>query len=155
MLCHRCGHQNPAGSRYCTECGFGSSSSKTEIHTSLEVGGPTNSSIKESTGAIEPGSAMLVIQQGWTTGTQFELENQVTKCGRDAGSDVFLDDVTVSRKHAEIVRDGSTLWLVDSGSVNGTYLNGQRISRSRLKSGDKVQIGKFRLVVLVGPKLKS
>jgi pSer/pThr/pTyr-binding forkhead associated (FHA) protein len=99
---------------------------------------------------IEPGKAILVVQEGWETSLRFEIVNPVSRCGRSPNSDLLLDDVTVSRKHAEIIRDDSEFWLVDQGSINGTYLNGRRVLRGRLNSGDKLQIGKFRLVFMVG-----
>ena len=101
---------------------------------------------------IEPGQAILVVQEGWETSLRFEIVNQVSRCGRSPHCDLLLDDVTVSRKHAEIIRDENEFWLVDKGSVNGTYLNGRRVLRGRLKSGDKLQIGKFRLVFFVGAR---
>ena len=149
MLCKRCGHPNGADTRYCTECGAEASSpSKTEVHTSLLKGAVPDPMVTSRT--IEPGKAILVVQEGWETSLRFEIVNPVSRCGRSPNSDLLLDDVTVSRKHAEIIRDDSEFWLVDQGSINGTYLNGRRVLRGRLKSGDKLQIGKFRLVFMVG-----
>jgi pSer/pThr/pTyr-binding forkhead associated (FHA) protein len=93
---------------------------------------------------------MLVVIRGANAGSRFALTDDVTTIGRHPESDVFLDDVTVSRRHAEIQRRGSVLEISDAGSLNGTYVNGDRIERVALAEGDQLQVGKYRLVVVVG-----
>jgi len=94
---------------------------------------------------------MLVVKRGPNAGSKFVLDNDVTKAGRHPDSDIFLDDVTVSRRHAEIQHDTDGYQLRDVGSLNGTYLNRERIeSEAPLQNGDELQIGKFKLVFFSG-----
>ncbi len=96
--------------------------------------------------ALRPGTALLVVLRGPNTGARFLLDDAVVTSGRHPDCDIFLDDVTVSRKHAEFVKEGSGYAVRDVGSLNGTYVNRQRIDGATLRTGDEVQIGKFRLV---------
>src|SRR5262245_5094338 len=96
--------------------------------------------------ALRPGTALLVVLRGPNTGARFLLDDQEVAAGRHPDSDIFLDDVTVSRKHAVFVMQGSGYVVRDSGSLNGTYVNRERIEEAPLHTGDEVQIGKFRLV---------
>ncbi|GAB6897307.1 FHA domain-containing protein [Kineosporia succinea] len=96
--------------------------------------------------ALPEASALLVVQRGPNAGARFLLNAERTTAGRKPDSDIFLDDVTVSRKHAEFVRRDSAFFVRDAGSLNGTYLAGDRIDEALLKDGDEVQIGKYRLV---------
>jgi pSer/pThr/pTyr-binding forkhead associated (FHA) protein len=93
--------------------------------------------------------AMLVVNRGPNAGFGFPLHQTVTTAGRDPRSDIFLDDVTVSRHHAEFRLERSELQVVDIGSLNGTYVNGQPIDSAVLTNGDQIQMGKFRLVLLM------
>lgn len=101
--------------------------------------------------ALPPTSALLVMQRGPSAGARFLLDSERTTAGRSTGADIFLDDVTVSRKHAEFVREGSVFWVRDVGSLNGTYVNRQRIDQVVLHAGDEVQIGKFRMTFHPSP----
>lgn len=94
---------------------------------------------------------MMVVVRGQNAGSRYAMSGPVTTIGRHPDSDVFLDDVTVSRRHAEVRRtaDGG-LELVDVGSLNGSYVNGRRVERETLAEGDQLQVGKYRLVVVVG-----
>ena len=96
--------------------------------------------------ALAPGTALLVVQRGPNAGSRYLLEADVTTTGRHPDADVFLDDVTVSRRHAEFRRDADGFRVVDVGSLNGTYVNRQRIDDALLSGGDEVQIGKYRLL---------
>lgn len=98
--------------------------------------------------ALAPGSGLLVVKRGPNAGSRFLLDQDVTTAGRHPDSDIFLDDVTVSRRHVEFRRDGSGFAVFDVGSLNGTYVNRERIDSAALSGGDEVQIGKFRLVYL-------
>ncbi|GAB7189341.1 hypothetical protein NUM3379_00470 [Kineococcus sp. NUM-3379] len=106
---------------------------------------------KASVDALPPGSALLIVRRGPNTGARFLLDAPRTSAGRHPSSDIFLDDVTVSRKHAEFVRgdetgDTRTFRVRDVGSLNGTYVDRERIDEKVLRTGDEVQIGKFRMV---------
>jgi pSer/pThr/pTyr-binding forkhead associated (FHA) protein len=94
---------------------------------------------------------MLVVKRGPNAGSRFPLHQAVTSAGRNPRSDIFLDDVTVSRQHAEFRADRGELHVVDNDSLNGTYVNGQPIDSAVLTSGDEIQMGKFRLVLLIQP----
>src|SRR5205085_11420704 len=94
---------------------------------------------------------MLVVKRGTNAGSKFDLDSDVTKAGRHPDSDIFLDDVTVSRRHVEIVHESDGYVLKDVGSLNGTYLNRERIeAEAPLQNGDELQIGKFKLVFFAG-----
>lgn len=96
--------------------------------------------------ALRPGTALLVVLRGPNTGARFLLDDDVVTSGRHPESDIFLDDVTVSRRHARFSRESGSFVVRDVGSLNGTYVNRERIDEARLSTGDEVQIGKFRLV---------
>ena len=99
---------------------------------------------------LPPDTALLVVKRGPNAGRRFLLDQPVTTAGRHPRSDIFLDDVTVSRRHAEFRRDGQRFTVHDVGSLNGTYVNRELIENAALSGGDEVQIGKFRMVFLVG-----
>ncbi|HPY24119.1 MAG: hypothetical protein QG655_2040 [Actinomycetota bacterium] len=98
------------------------------------------------------GSALLVVKRGPNAGSRFLLDQPTTSAGRHPDSDIFLDDVTVSRRHAEFRLDTGDFQVVDVGSLNGTYVNREPVDSATLANGDEVQIGKFRLVFLTGPR---
>jgi len=106
-------------------------------------------------GALTPGSALLLVMRGPNAGSRFRLDGDLTTAGRHPDSDIFLDDVTVSRRHAEFYRHGARFTVRDVGSLNGTYVNRERIEEAELAGGDEVQVGKFRLLFLtsqdIGP----
>jgi pSer/pThr/pTyr-binding forkhead associated (FHA) protein len=102
--------------------------------------------------SLPAGSALLVVKRGPNAGSRFLLDRDTTSAGRHPDSDIFLDDVTVSRRHAEFRRDGAEFVVVDVGSLNGTYVNREPVDTAVLANGDEVQIGKFRLVFLTGPR---
>ena len=97
-------------------------------------------------GSLPPGTALLAVRRGPNAGARFLLDHDVTTSGRHPDSDIFLDDVTVSRRHAEFRRDPHGVKVRDVGSLNGTYVNRDRIDEVQLTNGDEVQIGKYRLV---------
>src|ERR671913_1176178 len=162
--CTRCGHENPEGSRFCAQCGSALSQERVGESTSVipKVGGEDTSDQPEVTepadahaGAVESlpaGSALLVVKRGPNAGSRFLLDQDVTTAGRHPDSDIFLDDVTVSRRHVEFHREGGGFSVHDVGSLNGTYVNREPVDVANLAGGDEVQIGKFRLVYLTGPR---
>ena len=99
-------------------------------------------------GSLPPGMALLVVRRGPNAGARFLLDHDVTTSGRHPDSDIFLDDVTVSRRHAELLREGNAFSIRDLGSLNGTYVNRRRIESTVLENDDEVQIGKYRLTFL-------
>ncbi|AEI12217.1 FHA domain-containing protein [Cellulomonas gilvus] len=119
----------------------------------IEQGAPVGLTPDESSAvhALPPTSALLVMQRGPSAGARFLLDAERTVAGRSTQADIFLDDVTVSRKHAEFVREGGHFVVRDIGSLNGTYVNRQRIDQAALRAGDEVQIGKYRLTFHPSP----
>jgi pSer/pThr/pTyr-binding forkhead associated (FHA) protein len=101
---------------------------------------------QEAISALPSGSALLVVRRGPNVGARFLLDADVTTVGRHPDADIFLDDVTVSRRHAEFHRSGKSFQVKDLGSLNGTYFDGVRIEGAAgLRDGSEVQVGKFRL----------
>ena len=164
MFCTRCGQQNPDTSRFCAQCGapLTGPEGAAEVTSTIALPGLEHEEHDEPTGGGEDtaaveglpaGSALLVVKRGPNAGSRFLLDRDVTTAGRHPESDIFLDDVTVSRRHAEFRRAETGGFVVrDVGSLNGTYLNRERIDSSELSGGDEVQIGKFRLVFFAGPR---
>ncbi len=99
---------------------------------------------------LEPGQALLVVQRGPNAGSKFLIDKDLTTTGRHPESDIFLDDVTVSRRHAEFRRKDGKFYIRDVGSLNGTYVNRQRVEETELANGDELQIGKFKLTFYAG-----
>ncbi len=150
MYCHNCGTRNPTGANFCGACGSTlqpGDAAETTISFMPDMPASETEEVSIPVDEIEEGKAVLVVKKGPEAGTNFFLEKDVVTCGRDSGSDIFLDDVTVSRRHAEIRREGSSFTIVDSDSLNGTFVNRNRVDRSPLKNGDEIQIGKFKLVI--------
>jgi pSer/pThr/pTyr-binding forkhead associated (FHA) protein len=102
--------------------------------------------------ALPSGSALLIVRRGAGVGSRFLLDQDVTVAGRHPDADIFLDDVTVSRKHAEFLRTGNRFSVSDLGSMNGTYADGQRVESANLSHGDEVLIGKFRMTFFASEK---
>ena len=100
---------------------------------------------REAVEALPAGSALLIVQRGPNTGARFLLDPEVTNAGRSPKADIFLDDVTVSRKHCQFIASNGGYIVRDSGSLNGTYVNRERVDSIELHAGDEVQIGKYRL----------
>lgn len=93
---------------------------------------------------------LFVVVQGAKAGARYALDSDLVTVGRHPRSDIFLDDITVSRRHAEVRRDGSRYWVRDAGSLNGTYLNRERVEEVEMTDGDELQVGKFKLVFVHG-----
>jgi pSer/pThr/pTyr-binding forkhead associated (FHA) protein len=101
--------------------------------------------------ALPQGSGLLVVKRGPNAGSRFLLDQPTTTAGRHPNSNIFLDDITVSRRHAEFRCVSGEFQVVDVGSLNGTYVNREPVDWAVLANGDELQIGKFRLVFLTGP----
>ncbi len=93
---------------------------------------------------------LFVVNRGAKAGARYALDADLVSLGRDPGSDIFLDDITVSRRHAEVRRQGARYWIRDVGSLNGTYVNRRLVDDGELNEGDEVQVGKFKLVFVHG-----
>jgi len=160
VFCTQCGQQNPEDSRFCARCGApltvpgdGGNRGPTDQTTTLSMSGLETAEGEHGADDAEvgieslpSGTALLIVKRGPNAGSRFLLDKDLTTAGRHPESDIFLDDVTVSRRHAEFVRNGERFSVRDVGSLNGTYLNRERIDDAKLSNGDEVQIGKFRLV---------
>jgi hypothetical protein len=154
MFCTNCGHRNPEGANFCSSCGAplgaGESSDTTVSFMPGELEADLEEEVHISPDEVEGGRGVLIVKRGPNAGSKFWLDTDVTHIGRHPDSDIFLDDITVSRRHAEIRRGGDGFSLHDVGSLNGTYVNRERVEGADLRSGDEIQIGKFKLVVLTG-----
>jgi pSer/pThr/pTyr-binding forkhead associated (FHA) protein len=105
--------------------------------------------------ALPAGSALLVVQRGPGAGSRYLLDTDLSTVGRHPESDIFLDDITVSRRHVEFRRSEDAFRVHDVGSLNGTYLNGDRVDDAALQNGDEVRIGKFRLIFFASDSTKD
>ena len=154
MFCNNCGHRNPGSSNFCSSCGNALESIDDTTITFHPVDASGEASEDELLVKLEElpeGAAVLVVKRGPNAGSKFLLDRDTVGAGRHPESDIFLDDVTVSRRHAEFVRSKSGGYLVrDAESTNGTYVNRERVDEVALENGDEVQIGKFKLVYLSG-----
>ncbi|WP_310525692.1 FHA domain-containing protein [Nocardioides sp.] len=170
-FCTACGKQNPDDARFCAQCGTrlangdagatataGSADAAvaaTDATATITFGvpAPVDTSDRKlspvdaaAVDALPEGHALLIVQRGPSAGSRFLLDADLIGAGRHPDSEIFLDDVTVSRRHAEFRRTGNDFTVSDVGSLNGTYVNRDRIDSVELTDGDEVQIGKYRLV---------
>lgn len=168
MYCTHCGHQNPSGANFCANCGrplrdvsgggaggdtttgaLGAHEEPTEAGEGPEDEDAEAHDVADIVRNLEPGTALLLSARGPNEGARFLLDRDVVSVGRHPESDIFLDDITVSRRHAEFRRDAQRFWVHDVGSLNGTYVNGSRADDQMLSTGDEVQVGKFKLIAYV------
>ena len=152
MLCHRCGARNSDSANFCSSCGASQQRDTSEDTLTLHV---VDGEIVDATPSVEaedaapPDCDIIVVNSGPSTGARFALEADVVTAGRETTSDIFLDDVTVSREHAVFARTPTgRLTVTDKASLNGTYVNHIRVDETILDSGDEVQIGKFKLIYI-------
>jgi pSer/pThr/pTyr-binding forkhead associated (FHA) protein len=156
VFCNNCGHRNPSGANFCSSCGAAlehggdDPTTVTLVPVEPDAAASPDEEITVSLDDLPEGMGMLVVKRGPNAGAKFLLDADVTRAGRHPDSDIFLDDITVSRRHAEFARNDGGYVLRDVGSLNGTYLNRERIDDCELGNGDEVQIGKFKLVFLTG-----
>jgi len=146
LFCTTCGHRNRDDARYCAKCGSPLQEDTTISLSPVETEDEGAETYPARQDELEPGQALLLVKRGPNAGSTFLLEQDVTSAGRRTESDVFLNDITVSRTHAEFQRRGGSFFVVDLGSLNGTYVNHERVDETKLANGDQVQIGKFKLV---------
>jgi FHA domain/zinc-ribbon domain len=153
MVCVRCGHTNPADARFCSSCGAPLTADEEDATTltlSAVEAAETEDELERYLEGLPPGIGLLVVRRGPETGSSYRLEAPVTTIGRHPDSDIFLDDITVSRRHVQLQKDGQGYVLRDVGSLNGTYVNRERVDEARLQHGDEVQIGRYRLSFVLG-----
>jgi pSer/pThr/pTyr-binding forkhead associated (FHA) protein len=140
MVCTRCGHRNDSSARFCSSCGAGLEARHDEAHGDATAEIPTVPKVPR-------GGAVLHVLRGPNAGSTYLLDRDSTSIGRHPDSAVFLDDITVSRRHSSVERDSTGGFLIrDVGSLNGTYVNRTRVESQALADGDEVQVGRFHLL---------
>jgi pSer/pThr/pTyr-binding forkhead associated (FHA) protein len=142
MVCTHCGHRNEASARFCSSCGTPVTGASQAGDVTAEI--PLVPDVPE-------GGALVHVLRGPNAGSTYVLDTATTAIGRHPDSAIFLDDITVSRRHSSIDRDDDGVFSIrDVGSLNGTYVNRERVESRTLADGDEVQVGRFHLVFHVG-----
>jgi pSer/pThr/pTyr-binding forkhead associated (FHA) protein len=149
VYCPECGFQNPEAANYCSKCGAALVRDSPGEDTTMAL---TPEELEGDNSPLEDlgigGPALVVRSGGGRAGEHFVPQDETTTIGRSPDCDIFLDDVTVSRQHAVLRRNGDAFVIEDQGSLNGTFVNRQRIESAELSDGDEVQVGKYRLTFL-------
>ncbi len=156
MYCTHCGHQNPAEANFCGNCGrplereAEPATTGTLPPSEFEfVEGESRLDARSILADLDPGTALLSVIRGPNEGARYLLDSDVATVGRHPDSDIFLDDITVSRRHAEFHQETPGFSVHDVGSLNGTYVNGRRVEHQAVSTGDEVQVGKFKFLAIV------
>ncbi|HZJ26784.1 MAG TPA: FHA domain-containing protein [Acidimicrobiia bacterium] len=147
MICRQCGHSNESSARFCSSCGTvldGEDATANITAVSENPSGELAAVVEE----LPQGTAVFVVRRGPNAGSIFGLDRDEIAAGRHPDSEIFLDDITVSRRHAVVTRSDSDYILRDAGSLNGTYVNAERVDEVTLNSGDEIRIGRFVLTFL-------
>lgn len=154
IICAQCGHRNDSEANFCSSCGARLDAAE---HTAaVPVVGPgaavadlgDDGEDEAFLTDLPAGMGVLIVRHGPSAGSRYALSSDLTRAGRHPDSDIFLDDITVSRRHVEVSREGDQYRVRDVGSLNGTYLNRERVEAGVLAAGDELQIGKFKLAFL-------
>ena len=151
VFCNQCGHRNPPESGFCSSCGGvldhvdDHTITIAKVDPLQDAPGPDDD-VVVNLNDLSTSSASLVVRNGPQAGIALTIDDDVTRLGRATDCEISLDDITVSRWHAEILRDGDDYRVRDAGSLNGTYVNNKRVDESALHQGDELQVGKFRMV---------
>jgi len=165
--CSQCGSQNAENAKFCSQCGspLAPASEATDSTATITFGAQVaadaderaslNAADAAAVDALPSGSALLVVQRGPGAGSRYLLDTDLSTVGRHPESDIFLDDITVSRRHVEFRRADGSFRVHDVGSLNGTYVNGDRVDDAELQNGDEVRIGKFRLIFFASDEKAS
>ena len=152
IYCPECGFQNPEAANYCSKCGAllvkDEPGSETTMSYTPEEGGEAGDAAVSLEDLGAEGPALVVRSGGGRAGEHFSPGGPRTTIGRSPDCDIFLDDVTVSRRHAVVMHKDGELTIEDLGSLNGTFLNRRRIESGALTDGDELQVGKYRLTFL-------
>lgn len=152
VFCNQCGHRNPPESSFCSSCGSpldvkgDRTVTLTAVDPLQDAPGPDDD-VTVTMSDLPAGTAVLIVRSGAQAGDRFALTSDETRLGRHPDSEIMLDDITVSRRHASLERTADGYVVSDAGSLNGTYVNQKRIDRAVLHHGDELQVGKFRLVL--------
>jgi hypothetical protein len=151
VFCNKCGHRNPPESLFCSACGTAldlsadHTISLAKVDPLQEAPGPSDD-VQVDLSKLPSNGAVLIVRSGAQAGETFVLSTPLTRLGRHPDSEIMLDDITVSRRHADVERTADGYIARDAGSLNGTYVNHERIDEAPLRQGDELQVGKFRLV---------
>ena len=147
VICLQCQTENAADSQFCSQCGAKLGS---EMDSTITFAGPIEVTEEEHIDfdGLSNEGPLLVVVKGIGVGQTFNIIEDVLVIGRDPKSDIFLDDITVSRKHAVINRESGELRISDTGSLNGTYVNHERVDKVKMVNRDELQIGKFKMIFI-------
>ena len=152
MKCRRCGHENELGANYCSSCGTPLSGEEETTLTLAAI--EDRQALEDELGAaltdLPAGIGLLVVRRGPNAGSTFVLDRDTTTVGRHPDSDIFLDDVTVSRRHARVRRVDGRYEVDDVGSLNGTYVDHRRIDTATLHDLAELQVGRYVLTFVIG-----
>ena len=148
IYCPECGFQNPESASYCSKCGAMLHAKESNEQTQQFSAAEGEDPFDTLDGLAVQGAALVVRSGGGRSGETFMPKHDRTTIGRSPDCGIFLDDVTVSRKHAVLVDDNGTWRIEDQGSLNGTFVNRERVETAALSDGDELQIGKYRLTFL-------
>jgi hypothetical protein len=149
VYCSQCGHSLGEDDKFCASCGAPADASESDANSTtaaIELGALDPSHEPQELPQLEPGTGMLVVVRGPNAGSRYLLDRDATTIGRHPDADIFLDDVTVSRRHAELLRTDAGMLVKDLGSLNGSYVNGERVEERILSTGEELQIGRFKLL---------
>lgn len=150
LTCPRCGHTNPVGSNFCSSCGSAlPGDDHTESLPLVDTPLATGVATVVRPDDIPARAGLLIVRHGPNEGSRYVVTGTLS-AGRHPDSDIFLDDITVSRRHAEITHDGTGASVRDVGSLNGTYVNRERVDEGPLRAGDELQIGRYRFEYFEG-----
>ena len=148
VYCSECGFQNPEAANYCSRCGALLQKGEATGESTQAFDAEELAELAEHDEPGLEGPALVVRAGGGRAGESFRPAGPRTRIGRSPDCDIFLDDVTVSRRHAIVAKGAGTFTIEDLGSLNGTFLNRHRIEKAELENGDEIQIGKYRLILL-------
>ena len=150
MFCPECGFKNSDGSGFCARCGASLAAEQPDDQTTISFQpGDDEGALAPVAGVSREQPTLVIRSGGGRAGETYVLKAERTTVGRHPDADIFLDDVTVSRNHAVVRREGEGYVLIDEGSLNGTYVNRRRAEKTVLADGDEIQIGKYKLTFIV------
>jgi pSer/pThr/pTyr-binding forkhead associated (FHA) protein len=149
MICGRCGHRNEAGARFCSSCGAALVEGEETLSHTLPEDRDSTAEIA-AIADLPEGTGLVIVARGPNEGSTYMVDSDEVTVGRHPDSSIFLDDITVSRRHSVIERAGEGFRIRDVGSLNGTYVNHDRVDSRTIVDGDEIQVGRFVLIFRVG-----